>query len=185
MGLDQYIYRISKPKLEDVVYTSEEICDMNLSKVTVEDAQKQMSLLADVIPYTIKRNIVIEYYDIKKIITDYNLPSDSHIGMMSYDGIRLYGYDVNGKYVESPLISDEELNSKYTYTKEVPCYIWKEKEIQYWRKNYPLQSWMNIENTGYRILDSKRIRETNEAFKTNVPEEDPDEETALFYWEWY
>ena len=185
MGLDQYIYHVRKPRLTDKIFTSAEISGMDLCKIPVEEAHRQMSLYADLIPCTIIRNVNIDYYDIEKMAADYNMPPDSNIGMMSGMGITLCGYDSNGNYVKSPLISRVEIKDKYTYTKTVPCYIWEQEEVYYWRKNYALQEWMNIENTGYRILDAEMIRKINNLFESDAPEENPDEECALFYWEWY
>lgn len=185
MGLDQYIYHIRKPRLTDKIFTSQEIFDMDLCKVPVETAHKEMSLYADIIPYATIRNVNIDYYDIEKIIADYNLPPGSNIGMSSYNGIVLSGYGANGDYVKSPMISHVEINDKYTYTKTIPCYIWEQDEVYYWRKNYCLQEWMDIENTGYRILDAEMIHKINDMFESDVPEENPTGDFALFYWEWY
>ena len=42
-----------------------------------------------------------------------------------------------------------------------------------------------IENTGYYILDLETILEFNSYFPQELPEEEPSEDSALFYWEWY
>ena len=84
----------------------------------------------------------------------------------------------------------KEIEEKYTIVKSVPHYIWIEEEEAYWRKHYDLQEWFydsidGVENCGYYILDADMIAEMNEQFGENVPAEDPTDEEALFYNEWY
>ena len=62
----------------------------------------------------------------------------------------------------------------------------------YWRKAYDVQEWFHenlgvvVENTGYYLLNTEIIQQFNEAFlERPIPEEPPDEESALVYYEWY
>jgi len=43
----------------------------------------------------------------------------------------------------------------------------------------------DVENCGYYILDANVIAEMNELFDENVSAEDPTDDEALFYHEWY
>ena len=188
MGLDMWIRRVRKPNLEDRVYTTEELSSMGYSFVSVEAAEDD-ALIEQLLPYTVTRDVLTSYYDKKKMIADYNLPPKSSIGMYSYDGIRISGENDNGECV-SQFISRKEIEEKYTIVKSVPHYIWIEEEEAYWRKHYDLQEWFydsidGVENCGYYILDADMIAEMNEQFGENVPAEDPTDEEALFYHEWY
>ena len=189
MGLDQYVYRVRKPKLEYRVYTHEEISEMGFGWASAVNFETNKNLYAQLAPYAVKRDVECNYYDVEKMIAHYNLPEDSHIvGYGSY-GVTLYGTNTNGDLVEQE-ISEEEVVEKFIKTEVHPHYIWEEYEEYYWRKNYNLQDWIynaidGVDNTGYYILDADLISEINCAYGADIPEEDPTEESALFYWEWY
>ena len=190
MGLDQYIYRISKPKLADCVYTSNEISSMGLSKISIADFDKYNGLYKSLLPYAIKRDVQCEFYDIDKMLLDYNLPSNARIFRYSGHEIELSGTRENGERV-SQVISNVEVRDKYVRTEVVPHYIWKEEEEHYWRKHWDVAEWLerimkkSIENTGYYRLNKTIISRLNSKFKCNIPEESATKESALFYWEWY
>lgn len=179
MGLDQYVFRISKPQLEEREYISDELS--GYTRVSAKDFETNVGLYKAIKPYAVKRDVICELYDTEKMIADYNLPKDSYIYMYSPNGIRIGGQD----------ISSEEVDRKYTKTEVVSHYIWIEKEEAYWRKNYELADWMSqnikggTENCGYYRLNKTLINRLNSKFKANVPAESATEECALFYWEWY
>lgn len=185
MGLDMWVRRVRKPNLEDKVYTTKEIDRMGYASASVEDAEN----IEQLIPYTVVRNVLTNYYNRTKMIADYNLPKNSYIGMYSYDGIQIDGVNDNGERV-SKFITRNEIEEKYIVTKSVPHYIWMEEEEAYWRKHYELQDWFydnleDVENCGYYILYADQIAEMNERFLEHVAECDPTDEEALFYHEWY
>lgn len=189
MGLDMWIRRVRKPNLEDKVYTTQEIDDMDYSMVSVEEAENEMSMFEQLLPYTVVRNVLTDYFNKEKMIADYNLPKGSSIGMYSSEGIQISGINEDGKRV-SQFISNKDIEEKYTVTKSVPHYIWNEYEEKYWRKHYALQSWLydhleDVDNCGYYILNADLIAKMNEEFYENVPEDDPTDDEALFYHEWY
>lgn len=190
MGLDQYVYRVKKPSLEDRVYTREEISSLGLASVFIESVERAEHLYQQLFPYVVKANVSAQFYNVEKIISDYNLPKNSSIGYISsQDGIALYGTDSNGNHIRHA-VSAKEVDEKYTITKVKPSYVWKEEEQAYWRKDYDLQGWIydtieGVDNTGYYILDANLINEINDKFDADIPEEGPTEESAMFYWEWY
>lgn len=194
MGLDMYIYRVRKPQLEERTYTAEEISKMGLSSANVDEVKHEESLLEQILPYTVVRNVTDSYLDKKKIIADYNLPKDSYVGMFSWEGIQISGTNDNGERV-SQFIPDSVIQEKYIIYRTVPTYIWKMEEEAYWRKHYELQEWfydkiedaydVQVENCGYYILDADMIAEMNEQFGEHVSEEDPTDDEALVYHEWY
>lgn len=180
MGLDMWVRRVRKPNLEDKEYTYEELSNMDYCMISVEDVENEISMFEQLLPYTIVRNVLTQYYNKEKMIADYNLPKDSYIGMYSSEGIQISGQ----------FISTKDIAEKYTITKSVPHYIWKESEEAYWRKAYDLQGWFyanlkNVDNCGYYILDADLIAEMNAEFDEDVDEVDPTDDEALFYHEWY
>jgi hypothetical protein len=187
MGLDMWIRRVRKPNLEDKVYTYKEIYDMGYSMISAQEEND--SSIEQLLPYTVVRNVLADYYNKEKMIEDYNLPKRSSIGMYSSEGILISGINEDGECV-SQFISNEEIEEKYTITESVPHYIWIESEEAYWRKHYSLQDWFynnleDIENCGYCILDASLIAEMNEKFGESISEDDPTDDEALFYHEWY
>ena len=189
MGLDMWVRRVRKPNIEDKVYTSEELYNMDYSMVSVEEVEKETSMFQQLLPYTVVRNVLTDYYNKEKMIADYNLPKGSSIWHYSNEGIEISGMDENGKRV-SQFIENKDVEEKYIITKSVPHYIWKESEEAYWRKNYSLHDWFyssleGVENCGYYILDADLIAEMNATFNEDVSEDDPTDDEALFYHEWY
>lgn len=189
MGLDQYIYRAKKPKLENKVYTAEELANMNLHKAWAHEVIEDRDLIEQLLPYTQIIQAQSNFLNSKQIIVDYNLPENSYLGYIGPDGIQMYGKDENGNSV-SQFITQDEVDKKYVLTETLPCYVWDTEEIQYWRKCYDIQDWIyehidGVQNTGYYMLDADLIREFNKEFDEDIPKEDPDEESALFYYEWY
>lgn len=189
MGLDMYVYKVNKIGLEKRTYTTGELRELGLSFVAVDDAKENEDLYSQLLPYTIKRDVSAEFFDMEKIIADYKLPSNSSIGMISYEKIIVSGTDENGEYIRQE-VTREEIEDKYTVTKTNPYYIWKDKQVAYWRKHYDLQDWIydtlgNVDNTGYYMLDTNVIQELNNAFDEDVPVIEPTKDSALFYWEWY
>ena len=189
MGLDQYIYRVKKLELSERIYTTEELGKMNLHKIAVEDFESNKELYEQLKPYAIKRDVLCKIYDVEKMITDYNLPSNSHIWGCSGNKIMIGGHDANNQQINQT-ISYDKIERKYTKTEIIPHYIFSTEEVWYWRKHYDLQDWVyenidNVDNTAYCILGADLINELNETFEEDIPVEEPTEESALFYWEWY
>lgn len=189
MGLDSYILRVRKVLLNKRKYLHQELFDENLCHVSVENFESEPGLYEQLRPYVVKTDVECEFYDVDKMIADYNLPKDSHI--WKYDGngdITIGGYDENGDSVDH--IFTYEKKKEYVYTKIVPYYCWKEDEVEYWRKNYDLQDWIydnieGVDNCGYYVLDLDVVSEINYMFDGSIPTVKPSETEALFYHEWY
>jgi hypothetical protein len=186
MGLDMYVYRISKPRLDNKTYMREELQDAGMVVLSLDE--KENSLYQSVIPYMTECTVGNQYYDMEKIRADYNLPDDAHITMWSGDCVGFTGRDKNGEYVRQE-IAKSEIDAKYTLTKTENCLVFEEDEVSYWRKAYEKRSFFYdeypVENCGYYKLDSDAIRRFNELHDESVPVEDATENSALFYHEWY
>lgn len=188
MGLDQYIFRIKKLELADRLYTSEELSEMGLNKIPAEDFHQEM--YEQLKPYAVKRDVLCKFYDVEKMITDYNLPNGSRIWSYCGSEITIGGYDAHNQRVDKTITRDE-IDRKYTKTEIVPHYIFSTEEVWYWRKNYDLAEWLDanikckLENTGYYKLTKTLIKRINSKFKAEIPEESATKESAMFYWEWY
>lgn len=188
MGLDMYIFRVSKPHLDDsVVYNREDLHGIILSEEELKNPMYQQ-----LAPYAQSLQVRSEYYDMAKIRKDYGLSESSYICEYSasddFSGIVVEDKE-SGKKAK---ITDEEINLKYTISRIEPRFVCNAEKSSYFRKEYDLQDWIHehvegeIENCGFYILSKDFLQRLNKKFKeAGVEEEDPNEEYALFYHEWY
>lgn len=190
MGLDMYVQKIYKPKLDKTSYTSEHLRDLGHSFVTIEEFNKYGAAMCELRPYCAKTIVTQAYYDVKKIISDYGLPENSYIGMISYEKIAVCGK--RGDEHVRQEVSREEIDEKYTLIKDEECYVWHSDEVAYWCKAYDKQSaWYEIldrdvENCGYYELTEDDIGEFRKRFPDDENDFERDEDdSALFYHEWY
>lgn len=84
-----------------------------------------------------------------------------------------------------------EMREKHLVNRVEVHNAFRKERVAYWRKDYEVEDFFmekhddGIENTGYYILDLETILEFNSYFPQELPEEEPSETSALFYWEWY
>lgn len=184
MGLDMEIRRVTNPNLDDsVIYNNQDI-----SLVLLDKDELEMPMHRQLAPYVQLIQVRSQYYDMEKIRKDYDLSDDSYISMMSAYRIAITDR-VKKKTVE---IDDYDIKTKYTVEKVEPKYACQTEEIQYWRKAYDIQEWFHehieedVENTGFYILSGAMLLAFNKTFpEDRIEAIEPDEEEALFYWEWY
>ena len=184
MGLDSYIFRIKKLRMVNRVYTTSELDSAGYSYEFVENAEKNMHRYDDLLPYMERKMVTAEFYDMEKIKEDYNMTS-VYLSSVCWPEIGFSGKDAEGNHV-TYTINNAIVQERYTIEKTLEAYIWyKEEEIHYWRNNHELQEWMQADNIQYCVLGVDNIKYINEHFDANIPLEEPDEESALFYYEWY
>ena len=191
MGLDMWVRRIKKPDIENRVYTSKELHSLVGSFMTEEEFEREGESFSQLTPYVEKVRVISEYYDIEKMAANYEM-CNVHISAWTGTHITICGKDSAGNRVSRD-ISNDEVNEKFTIQKEEDAYAWDSEEIAYWRKHYDLQSDFydllgDVQNCGYYLLDAETIVEMKERWSEDmreVPIEDPTEESALFYHEWY
>lgn len=184
MGLDMEIRRITKPHMDDsVIYDRVDISGIILTAEELE-APKYCQLA----PYTQQLQVRCKYYNMAKILEDYKMPAGSYLSMRSSLGIAVTA-PKTGKTVE---ISNDDIERKYTIERVERCFVCDCAEVRYWRKAYDIQDWFHenievvVENTGFYILSGELLLRFNKAFQNDkVKVEEPGEESALFYWEWY
>ena len=183
MGLDMEIRRISKPHMDDsVIYNHEDIRGIILT----EDNLKE-PMYRQLAPYVQPLKVRIQYCDMGKIRKDYGLTDYSYIGMMNAYRIAITDEGTH-KSVE---ISTEDIDKKYTIERVEKRFVCNSEEVCCWRKAYDIQDWFHknidceVENTGFYILSAEQISDFNKTFREDKVEvEEPDEESALYYWEW-
>lgn len=184
MGLDMYIYRCSKPDVNpNKIYDSSELHGIVLSE---EDLSEQM--YSDLAPYCEKVRVINHYYNMEKIRADYGLSDEAHIWSWTGSGITVGDKTPEGQ--RNVEISSEDIDRKYTISKEEVRFVCECDEEKYWRKAYDIQDFFYnhypVENVGYYKLSKEVIEEFNRAHPDDAFEaEDATESSALFYHEWY
>lgn len=182
MGLDMFIYRCSKPKLEpDRVYKRDE-----LGGVIISAEEMDLPMYKMLRPYCTPCKVRNRYYNIEQIRKDHGLSDASYIGMESYASITVY--DPSDQ--RSVDIVRSTINEKYITEEVEDSYNCNCEEEYYWRKEYDLQNFFyhhfTVENCGFYMLTAEIMEELNERFPGHhVVPEDPTEDSALFYHEWY
>lgn len=184
MGLDMYIYRVSKPNLDDTVIYNY----VDLNGIVLDDGDLDKPMYRQLAPYAQQIQVRTQCYDMDKIRRDYELSNDSYISMRSSYRIVITDRK-SGKMVD---ISSDVIERDYIVEKVEKRFVCNKEEVAYWRKAYDIQNWFyehiedGVENTGYYILPGELLLKFNKVFKEDrIEAESPDEESALFYWEWY
>lgn len=188
MGLDIFLYRVTKPhNIENRVYTREELASMELSAIPASLLQCQEA--EDLAPYCREIQLKIPYINIEKIREDYDLPESAEVVMQSGDGSICVSTDSGeSDYID---ISHKVLQEKYLKIEVESYAAFHKTEVGYWRKDYDIADFFSeqiektVENTGYYAVSAEILERFNEEFNVSVPVEDPSEESAIFYWEWY
>lgn len=185
MGLDMFIFRATKPSVnQTMIY---EPRDFSLS---IPEKEIEGGMHYDIFPYLSEAQVRAEYYDMDKIRSDFDLSAKASISRVSAEGIGVSD-SVQDKRVS---ISQEDVDSKYTKMEIETRYVCNLEEIHYWRKAYDVKGWFHdnlsadyVVNCGYYLVDEELISAYNDAFP-----DDPilfagsqDENSALFYHEWY
>lgn len=181
MGLDMAIIRVSNPhKDPSVIYKKYDIEGVTLNEDDAKDPKFQQLL-----PYTQQLQIRRQDWDLEKIKKDYGLSNDAHVYMVSQRGIAMSDGETR---VE---ISNKDLEEKYTVELVETCHVCETVPFRNWRKESEIQEWFHnhlecaVESTGMYILSLETLCEFNKAFpEENLPAIQPDEERALYYWEW-
>lgn len=195
MGLDQFVYRMSKvgrDTLKQLNGKNEKDIDFRKFLVISQDeADWHPDMYSDIKDILSPVYMIYTFVNITKIRQDYEVPEDWEIGMKSYGGGEVtYGFR---KYVDkewktkSVTLTDDELK-KYLYDEEIPSYICYKKEVHYMRKEYDIDDAMSelydgtLENCGYHRMNVDMIDTLNELSGKKILNPDA---TNLYYHQWY
>lgn len=183
MGLDQYIYHVTKTHYDEQhTFNRSELSD----HVVIPVQEIDLPMYAGLKPYCQKLKVLNEYYDVAKMRADHGLSDDAFIWRYTADSITIG----DGKHdVE---IDDETVRQKYTIQKVEEEYVCHTHEVYYWRKAYDVREWFEdhidskIENCGYYPLSAETLEAFDRRFlDANFPRIPPDENSELVYHEWY
>lgn len=182
MGLDMYIFRAQYPNLDEKsIYMYQDL------DIYITEEEINWAMYDDLRPYCQKVMAVHEWYDTKAIAEKYGLGNDCYLSMCVPEN----SVFANGENTKITLSAAE---LKVMFTKREHTFVWTTKldEIKYWRKAYDIQDWFyehlpNVENCGFYLLDDELQEEFNAHFEDSEHFDfiAPNENSALFYHEWY
>lgn len=204
MGLDQYIYKISKP---NNIYNTDHVYDyyndINANEhIMIPAKDCNESFAKSLIPYCCTIKARTNFIDYNALYEDYGLNKNQ---IFIRCGREYETYTDNNKTVD---ILVSTIKERYTKTEVEDYYICKCEEIKYWRKEYDIQKWFHnnlgryyetdIANCGYYVIpeflikqfDKDQLDHPFESYKyTNefemLPINITNDTSALVYFEWY
>ena len=183
MGLDQYIYRVTKTHYDKrhTFYHSE------FDSHTIIPADEiDLPMYVGIKPYCQKLKVLNEYYDVAQMLADHDLDDTAYIYRYTANGITI-GNDQ--KQVD---IDHETIRSKYTVRKVEAEYVCHIEEVYSWRKAYDVQEWFGehidggVVNCGFYPLSPESLAAFVKRFpEATIPYVLQDANSTLAYHEWY
>ena len=178
MGLDVYLYKVSKISTEEKDRL--EGAPINQSSgyqiFTSEDENEIVFLH----PYLSQISMEGEFYDLEKLKEFYKVAIDATvIGRMYSAEQVLFEFSDGSKVTISP--------TDFVVSKDITTFVCKMDEICHWRGDYDVREAahstcaVTVENLGYYPLTKKMY----DAIKQVAPEFDIEYSDNLFYHEWY
>ena len=216
MGLDMNIYRITKPNTDndkgtyldlDEVYKSGDSALYDYLKIPDNEIDK--SYYKQLKPYCEQIKIICQETDFDRMYADYGI--DKNKNYLINTNSRDWNYVIRNDDGTEKTISIPQriLDEKYTDDIVKRCYVCKQEEEKYWRKEYDIQKWFHehleryhetdVENCGYYMIPEFILRQfmvdqldhpfelsqyNNSQIET-LPLHTTTNDSALFYCEWY
>jgi hypothetical protein len=193
MGLDQYIYRISKITEEDIAnIKSGSVKQFAIIDLYTPEEEELVELIKDYI-YIEERDV--ECYNRDKVKDYFNIPDSAYLMSASQSGgsyIWRFKESNSDKTYEVDVYSVTD-KSKVSVTKHIKTAYIKETEIGYWRKDYKLREKMYnacdhaIRNCGYYPLNKEMIKIVRRDKTQIISREEltSTKDVIICYLEWY
>lgn len=189
MGLDSYIFKISRPEhLNKEQYTAKELDERGLTFAPAYSmGQRNQSNLLSCAAVCKVENL---YYDLEKIRAEYSLSGNAYIGVILGDGsIEVVDRDSSGNS-KRVSIRKGEIKDNFILHQIDECYVFRRERIRMWYKNYRIiyfftEAFGAIENTIYYPISAEVAIQFNQRFGESIPTQPMPESTGLFYYEWY
>lgn len=189
MGLDAFIYRISRPEhLGKEQYSAKEIESLGLTSITLHSmTQENKNNLRSCAKECMVENL---YYDLENIRAEYSLSENAYIGAYLGDGSIVVTDFTDSGDSSHVSISKDEIKAKFILRQTDRCYVFRCEKIQQWYKNYPISDFFAMrvgptENSVYYPIDEELAAEFNDRFGESIPTRPMPEGSGLFYYEWF
>lgn len=196
MGLDLYIYKVSKPDLSPTQqYLEEALKKQGYQQFTTSDL-KDDSAYEQLLPYSVSVCVERTAVDLDQMAHTFHLVPDSMLPIViGSDRTVLSGVkQSDGKPYSITLT--EDMAGKFTKKIVEPCHVYlreqvvwlhghEEEELADALQNYMYEHFQ-VENCKYCKLSAKNVRDINDLLPYEpLLELDPAEESGYFYLEWY
>lgn len=210
MGLDMYVYKVTKLSNSDVDHvlhlTPDEI--QNIDEDDYFSAPVNMTLCDRIdgikkydalFPFLTKIHVPRQFVNLAQMKKDFGIPEDWSTGGQGWSWDPGTNKNYNAYHFSNPdctadrevKLEDEEFEQKYVYIESADCYLWREEEVSYWRKEYELRDRLhrmigNAENCGYYPVtaDMKTLMKRYHGFTNGIPRVNH-KTTELFYHPWW
>lgn len=191
MGLDQYLYRVSKigdglAKRLEGKNTSDVSGYFILGREYIEDEEIQRTF-KDLLPYFTKVRMLRTEIDLDRIRRDNGIPQDAY-----WIDSRHVGNERSEITFALPDGTDKTVEwdaQRYTFEEPFDAYVCQKEEVYYWRKAYDVQDYIydalkptDVENCGYYLLSPDII---NDMVERGFIDYCFDDSGDIFYHEWY
>ena len=208
MGLDMYLYAVSKLEKEEAEKYNgrpiEELYDSDISAVLTKIDEDDTGSFDSIKPYLTKARMIDMIIDIDRIIAENQIPDDAYVSGRTdtQEYVELIFRNDN-RYRKDVRISREKLLEEYVIYPETDVYLYRKREIHYWGKYFGLQDFIydmlknddgiDVQNCGYYRLSDEQIEKINGYLKDHPRgngridriQERNTEDEAIIYWEWY
>lgn len=197
MGLDMFVYRITKLKEEEQneveKMTYKELCKSDFHMLECDDDDDSLKRQINSYLFFVQKPVERIHFDRLKKVCD--IPEEASLCWV-ISGTFGFKRDNDDKDYEvnyNNLTPDQKKQA--TVTDTLTFAVYKSEELLYWRKAYDLRDKLceacdvEVENCGYYPLNDKMREVIKEALKEDEREDIPDldstEDSVVCYHEWY
>ena len=187
MGLDQYLYRVTKPEgvRKNRVYDEGDALLNGCAIINAKEIDSDMYVALK--PFTVPIKVLSSCIDMDKIRKDFNLSDEAYVGSFYSSKYHIYDKESESANV---VITDTEMKENYTSIQYQDIYVCKCEQIHYWRKNYEISDFLNdqipnLENCGFYPIN-RNLAEYLQDFDGTINLDDfPEADSNVMYHEWY
>ena len=143
MGLDMYVYRISRGDFDanKVYEESDSSLPMHTHFLRAAIAEESPEMYADLLPYTVKSKLKMPFYDVEGMAKDSGLDPDSAcLGSWGNYGATVCGTSIEDGASKSISFEPDVVKEKYIIERIEDVYFWFMETVARWRNDYPTKS---------------------------------------------
>lgn len=195
MGLDLYIYKVSKPDLSLTQQYLEEDLKKKGCKFFTTGDMKENSVYHQLLPYSESLCVEMNGIDMDQIADTFQLIPDSLYPIVIGSIKTVIAGKKRGDGSPYSITLTNDVAKKFLVKKTVPCHVYQ-SDVVIWLHGHEneeqmdvLQNYMyehfQIENCKYCKLSAEDAKEINKIMGAELLQEDLPADSAYFYLEWY
>ena len=162
MGLDMYMKKVEKiTEQEKMFFEGLDISDYNnilygCTFMHKEDFDYDAEMHSDLLPYVTVVSAIDKLFDWEKCWEDHGIEKDDDVVGRSYGMGHMHYSFASGKSIDM----GQDEYEKYLYEKDVEIYVWKQEEVDYWRKYYALMDFIEETRIKHKKEEFDRLGKT-------------------------